>query len=137
MARDLIIQSYTAFQSPSYRGCLCIADEIVGEYYDEAQEFQSPSYRGCLCIREVDEAYQAMTPGFQSPSYRGCLCIRELAEELQDFLMPFQSPSYRGCLCICASAISGTRARTAVSIPFLSGLSLHQKMSLPSWPERR
>ena len=113
--------------------------------------FQSPSYRGCLCIPVGNPAsrgpFRSFNPlpigavsascvglhrvrggskRFQSPSYRGCLCIghteaQKLKEVLMSFnplpigavsaslggttlyqpaLVKFQSPSYRGCLCI-------------------------------------
>ena len=65
------------------------------------RSFQSPSYRGCLCIPGCGKPAVTRRAWFQSPSYRGCLCIDTKCAELSSCgFSRFQSPSYRGCLCI-------------------------------------
>ena len=91
-------------------------------------QFQSPSYRGCLCIQDKSDTAQRTHVEFQSPSYRGCLCIRISSVPCGRHPLRFQSPSYRGCLCICIRGQHHRRNPLRVSIPFLSGLSLHLRV---------
>ena len=113
------------FQSPSYRGCLCILAVIAGDK-GRAGEFQSPSYRGCLCIYSMTYFSTMLYCRFNPlPIGAVSASLLRLEDHLPADLVQFQSPSYRGCLCIDqVAAVDGSES-VRVSIPFLSGLSLH------------
>ena len=85
--------------------------------------FQSPSYRGCLCIRKYAFIVVLATAGFNPLPIGAVSASRWYRVECGDCLS-FQSPSYRGCLCIRVDPL-GELPAGLVSIPFLSGLSLH------------